>query len=110
MAGKNGKKPSVTRATLCDEIMTAIPDISQRDASKMVDNILRAMRDTLSKGEEIKISGFGKFVLHEKSARKGRNPQTGETITISARRVLKFRPSDVLREQLNDNLFEDLGG
>jgi len=101
VAGKNGQQPSITRATFCEDIMAAIPDMSQRDASRMVDSIIRAMKDALAKGDEIKISGFGKFTLHNKGARKGRNPQTGEQITISARRVMKFRASEVLREQLN---------
>ena len=53
-------------------------------------------------GEKIKISGFGNFVVRDKKARVGRNPQTGEEITISARRVLTFKPSLVLKNILND--------
>ena len=100
--GTNGKLESITRAALSDEIARAIPDLSHRDAARIVDSIVRVVRDTLAKGEEVKISGFGKFTLHDKKSRHGRNPQTGEGIMISARRVLKFRPSEVLRERLND--------
>ena len=63
--------------------------------------IFETMKDTLSKGEKIKISGFGNFVVREKRSRMGRNPQTGESMEISARRVLTFRPSQVLKADLN---------
>ena len=59
------------------------------------------MKETLEKGEKIKISGFGNFVVRNKRPRVGRNPQTGETIEITARRVLTFRPSQVLKSVLN---------
>lgn len=98
----NGKMESITKATLSDSISEAVPDMSHKDCARLVDSIIRTMRETLSKGEEVKISGFGKFTLHEKKPRRGRNPQTGSEITIAARRVLKFKPSDVLRERLND--------
>jgi integration host factor subunit alpha len=102
----NGKSESITRSVLSDEISAALPDLSHRDASRVVDSILRGIRDSLAKGEEVKISGFGKWILQDKNARKGRNPQTGAPLTISARRVLKFKPSEVLREELNENPFE----
>ena len=57
--------------------------------------------NTLERGEKIKLSGFGNFVVRDKNARVGRNPQTGEEITISARRVLTFKPSQVLKNILN---------
>ena len=59
------------------------------------------MKDTLAEGEKIKISGFGNFVVRPKRARTGRNPQTGEQITISARRVLTFKPSQVLKDRVD---------
>ena len=59
------------------------------------------MKDVLTRGEKIKVSGFGNFVVREKKERVGRNPQTGEQIAISARRVLNFRPSQVLKSVLN---------
>ena len=60
------------------------------------------MKDCLAKGEKIKISGFGNFVVKEKKSRRGRNPQTGDEIRISARRVLTFKSSQVLRKALNN--------
>jgi integration host factor subunit alpha len=61
------------------------------------------MKDTLADGEKIKISGFGNFVVRNKRARPGRNPQTGSAIIISERRVLTFKPSQVLKDALNVN-------
>jgi integration host factor subunit alpha len=59
------------------------------------------MKDTLEAGENLKISGFGNFEVRQKADRRGRNPQTGETITIEARRVLTFKPSSILRRSVN---------
>ena len=60
------------------------------------------MKEALEDGKKVKISGFGNFEIRKKDSRKGRNPQTGEEITISERRVLTFKPSQVLKERLND--------
>ena len=75
--------------------------ISKKESADLVELIFDTMKDTLSKGEKIKISGFGNFVVREKRSRMGRNPQTGESMEISARRVLTFRPSQVLKNDLN---------
>lgn len=93
-----------TRAELAGVMADAVDGLTHRGATTMIDNIITVMRETLSNGEQIKVSGFGNFVLQNKEARPGRNPRTGEPITISARRVLKFKPSNILREQLNRNL------
>jgi integration host factor subunit alpha len=66
-----------------------------------VDLVFDLLKETLETGDKVKISGFGNFVIREKRSRKGRNPQTGEEIQISARRVLTFKPSQVLRKALN---------
>ena len=63
--------------------------------------VFDAMKEVLTQGKKIKISGFGNFVVRDKNARAGRNPQTGQEITISARRVLTFKPSQVLKNALN---------
>ncbi len=74
---------------------------SKKDSARIVEAIFDVMKEGLAHGEKIKISGFGSFVMKEKKARKGRNPQTGDEIEISARRVITFKPSQVLREALN---------
>ena len=67
----------------------------------MVEAVLSLIKQTLKSGEDLKISKFGSFVVKFKANRSGRNPQTGETITIEARRVLTFKPSNVLRDAIN---------
>ena len=69
--------------------------------AEFMDMVFEIMAETLERGEKIKISGFGNFVVREKVARKGRNPQTGEKIEIAGRRAVKFKPSLILRKALN---------
>lgn len=75
---------------------------SKKDSAKIVESVFDIMKDKLANGEKIKISGFGNFVVKGKKARRGRNPQTGNEIEISARRVLTFKSSQVLRRALNE--------
>ena len=67
----------------------------------VVDLFFEVIAESLGKGEKVKIQGFGNFSVRQKGARKGRNPQTGERMEISARRVVYFKPSPALREVLN---------
>ena len=76
---------------------------SKREAAEIVETVFETMKDTLGNGEQLKISGFGKFEVKSKKERVGRNPQTGQQIMISARRVLTFKPSQVLKTALNDS-------
>lgn len=76
--------------------------IPKKDSAKIVESVFELMKESLVNGEKIKISGFGNFVVKEKKSRRGRNPQTGEEISISARKVLTFKSSQVLRRALND--------
>ncbi|MBI3543752.1 MAG: integration host factor subunit alpha [Deltaproteobacteria bacterium] len=90
----------MTKADIIEAIYQKI-GYSKKDAADLVELIFNTIKDTLSKGEKIKISGFGNFVVRDKKARTGRNPQTGDAIKISARRVLTFKPSQVLRADVN---------
>ena len=74
---------------------------SASKCAEFVDMVFEVMAKTLERGEKIKISGFGNFVLKEKAARRGRNPQTGDKMEIAARRIVKFKPGAVLRKTLN---------
>ena len=94
---------AMTKADLVDAIHEKI-GFSKKEAADLVEMIFDSMKDTLSQGQKIKISGFGNFVVREKRSRMGRNPQTGESIEISARKVLTFRPSQVLRAEVNSAL------
>jgi len=69
--------------------------------AKIVESIFDIMKASLQKEDKIKISGFGNFVIRKKRARRGRNPQTGGDIEISPRRILTFKPSQVLKAALN---------
>ena len=83
------------------EIMHARLGFSKKEGADLVDLVFDIVKDTLAGGEKIKISGFGNFEVRRKHSRAGRNPQTGEIIEISARHVLTFKPSQVLRQALN---------
>jgi integration host factor subunit alpha len=74
---------------------------SKKEAMRVVETIFDIMKETLERGEKIKISGFGNFVVREKRTRRGRNPQTGGDIEISARKIMTFKPSQVLKNELN---------
>lgn len=76
--------------------------ISKADSTRLVESVFDVMKETLASGEDVKISGFGNLAVRQKDARRGRNPQTGEEIEIAARRVLTFKPSNVLKKVLND--------
>ncbi|MCK5680265.1 integration host factor subunit alpha [bacterium] len=90
----------MTKADMVELVYEQI-GVSKREAARIVETIFDIVKDTLERGENVKISGFGSFNIQHKKPRRGRNPQTGEEITISARRVLSFKVSNVLREQLN---------
>ena len=94
---------AVTKADIVEALYERI-GFSKKEATDLVELIFDTLKTTLSEGKRIKISGFGNFVVREKRSRVGRNPQTGESIEISARRVLTFRPSQVLRGEVNSNL------
>jgi len=70
---------------------------------QLIDSILNKISNTLQSSEDVQISGFGRFSVHEKSARMGRNPRTGEQAEISARRVVTFRPSSSFKQALLEN-------
>ena len=90
----------MTKADIVERIYEKV-GFSKKEATEVVESIFEIMKIHLEEGEKVKISGFGNFVINEKRPRKGRNPQTGETIVISGRRVLSFKSSPVLKKALN---------
>ena len=92
----------MTKADIVDKVCDRVGGFSKKEAADLVDNVFDVMKDVLERGEKIKISGFGNFVVRDKKPRPGRNPQTGQEITIEARRVLTFKPSNVLKAALNE--------
>ena len=89
----------MTRADLAEAQHKEI-GLSRADSAKIVEQILGRMCEALSNGENVKISGFGTFVLRDKGERVGRNPKTGVEVPIAPRRVLTFRASQMMRERI----------
>ena len=90
----------MTKADLIERIQTNL-GYDKKDSADMLENVISIMKNTLETGENIKIARFGNFELQQKKDRRGRNPQTGESITIKARRILTFKPSVVLKDAIN---------
>jgi len=93
-------KKNVTRKELASSVYENL-DVSQRSGAEIVDAIFAAMKNTLVSGESIKLVQFGTLNVQDKSPRRGRNPRTGESMTITKRQMVSFRPSKQLRERLN---------
>lgn len=98
-----GNKSTLTKADIVDHVFEKV-GLTKKEATDVVEFVFDSLKDTLQKGQKIKISGFGNFVVRKKRSRTGRNPQTGEEMTITARSVLTFKPSQVLRAMLNKDL------
>ena len=96
----------MTKADIVQAVYTKLGGFSKKEAADLVDQVFDSMKETLGRGEKIKISGFGNFVLRDKRQRQGRNPQTGEPIVITARRVLNFKASQLLKQALNEGLLD----
>ena len=91
----------MTKADIVHAVYTRLGGFSKKESADLVDLVFETMKETLGRGEKIKSSGFGNFVLRDKRQRQGRNPQTGEPITITERRVLNFKASQLLKQALN---------
>ena len=91
---------TTTKATLTESIYLKL-GFAKEESASLIEAMFEIMKDKLAQGEKIKISGFGNFVVREKTPRIGRNPQTGEEMTIRSRRVLTFKLSQVLKAKLN---------
>jgi integration host factor subunit alpha len=92
----------MTKAEIVQALYSKVGGFSRKESAELVDLVFEMMKETLGRGEKIKVSGFGNFVLRDKRQRPGRNPQTGEPIRISERRVLTFKASQILKQTLND--------
>ena len=90
---------TLTRADLAEKLHREV-GLSRADSAKIVEQILNDMCGALARGENVKISGFGTFVLRDKGERVGRNPKTGVEVPIAPRRVLTFRASQMMRDRI----------
>jgi integration host factor subunit alpha len=91
---------TMTKADIVDSITEKI-GIPKKDCIRIVDSVFEVIKDDLCEGNDVKISGFGKWSILSKRERVGRNPQTGEEMKIEARKVVTFKSSNVLRDSVN---------
>jgi len=91
---------TLNKADLIDSIYNQL-DLPKTKSAHVVDSLLEIIKKTLEDGEDVLISGFGKFCVKKKNKRRGRNPQTGEDLMLGERRVVTFRCSGVLRDKVN---------
>jgi integration host factor subunit alpha len=75
--------------------------ISKFESSRIVESVLETVKSSLSNGEDVLISGFGRFIVKKKASRRGRNPKTGQDLTLDPRRVITFKCSGVMRDRVN---------
>jgi integration host factor subunit alpha len=92
---------SLTKKDIANKLVDEM-GFTYTQAAHIVDSFFNTIKQTLASGEEIKLSGFGNFVLNQKNARPGRNPKTGEEYTISARRVVTFKAGTKLKSIVNN--------
>ncbi len=90
----------MTKADLIESVYLKT-GFSKKESAEIVEMVFDLIKNTLEDGEKIKIAGFGNFVVKDKATRRGRNPQTGDEIEISSRRILTFKPSQVLKSAIN---------
>ncbi len=90
---------SITKKDIADNLVEAM-DISYNQALAITNDFFTIIQATLAQGETVKLSGFGNFILREKSARPGRNPKTGEAVEICARRVVTFKAGPKLKKTI----------
>jgi integration host factor subunit alpha len=93
---------TVTRADLCEAVYQKV-GLSRTESSALVELVLKEITDCLERGETVKLSSFGSFVVRKKGQRVGRNPKTGTEVPISPRRVMVFKPSAILKQRINND-------
>lgn len=91
---------TITRADLCEAVYQKI-GLSRTESSKLVEAVLDEICDAVARGENVKLSSFGSFVVRDKGERIGRNPKTGVEVPIEPRRVMVFKPSNVMKARIN---------
>ncbi len=95
----------MTKADIIESVYEKV-GFSKKESAELVELVFDTLKETLERGDKVKISGFGNFQPRFKRARPGRNPQSGQPIEITARRVVKFVPSQVLKADLNDGFID----
>lgn len=98
MSGK-----TVTRADLSEAVYQTV-GLSRTESADLVELFIDEVSECIVRGEQVKLSSFGSFIVRQKGERVGRNPKTGEEVPITPRRVMVFKPSNVLKQKINDAL------
>jgi integration host factor subunit alpha len=91
---------TVTRADLCEAVYKTV-GLSRTESAQLVELVIEEICASVERGEAVKLSSFGSFIVRSKSERVGRNPKTGEEVPISPRRVMVFKPSAILKQRIN---------
>ncbi len=94
------QEKTLTKAMIIEEVYERI-GFSKKEAADLVESVFQTLKDELRKSNKVKISGFGHFDVKDKKPRRGRNPQTGDDLMISARKVVSFKASQILKDQVN---------
>ena len=97
---------TVTRADLCEAVYQKV-GLSRTESAQLVERVLQEITDCLEKGETVKLSSFGSFIVRAKGERVGRNPKTGEEVPISPSRVMVFKPSNILKARINGRAIDE---
>jgi integration host factor subunit alpha len=92
---------TLTKADLVQKVYKSHDNLTKAQATLAVEALLSTMKNCLASGEELLISGFGKFNVKDNNARRGMNPQTGQELILDPRRVITFKPSGILRSKIN---------
>ncbi|VAW40066.1 Integration host factor alpha subunit [hydrothermal vent metagenome] len=92
---------TLTKADLVQQVYKTHPSLTKAQATDSVEAFLSLAKTALISGNDLLLSGFGKFNVKDKKSRRGRNPQTGDELTLNARRVVTFKPSGILRSRIN---------
>jgi integration host factor subunit alpha len=98
MSGK-----TLTRADLAETVVQKV-GLPRNESQELVELVIKVLSERLAEGEAVKLSSFGSFNIRQKGERVGRNPKTGQEVPITPRRVLVFRPSNIMKERINNGL------
>ena len=99
-------KYCLTKADLADQIYATLP-VDKQKAAQIVEDYIEIIKESLEKFGKVMLSGFGSYEVKSKPPRRGRNPQTGDSIILRARKVIKFKPSQLLRKAINGQAITD---
>ena len=96
------KRQSITKSDLIEKILTKIPQLSSKDVELSVKTLIDKVIDSLAKGDRTEVRGFGSFSVHYRKPRIGRNPKTGESVSLPGKNAAHFKPGKVLRNKINN--------